>query len=133
MRLTGVFAVHELESLFLVTEPFPIIVLAPRQVLPEHLRVEIGVHGHRRRRRRRRIIGGALNGERLSAAESRGSGEPCRREEVCASGNSTQLQRNRHGRERERKEGAHDSRVIDLRYAFSIYIYPQPQLSQSTN
>ena len=113
MRLTGVLAVHELESLFLVTEPFPIIVLAPRQVLPEHLRVEIGVHGHRRRRGRRRIIGGALNGERLSAAESRGSGEIFRREEVCASGNSTQLQRNRHGRERERererKEGAHDS------------------------
>ena len=113
VRLTGVLAVHELESLFLVTEPFPIIVLAPRQVLPEHLRVEIGVHGHRRGRGRRRIIGGALNGERLSAAESRGSGEIFRREEVCASGNSTQLQRNRHGRERERErereEGAHDS------------------------
>lgn len=86
-ELTGVLAVHELQSLLLVTEPFPIVVLTPRQVLPEHLRVEIGVHRHGRRRRGR--IPGASDGERLPAPERSGSGEAILQEEVRTGGDTT--------------------------------------------
>jgi len=61
---TGVFAIHELEGLFLVPKAFAVIIFTPSKVLPKDLRVELGTH------RRRSGIVGASDGERFPAADS---------------------------------------------------------------
>lgn len=89
-EITGILAIHELKSLFFVPKPSPIIILAPRQVMPEHLRIEVRIDGHRRRRS---LPGGASDGDRFPALEDSGP----RREEVGPCSETTRLQRNRHG------------------------------------
>ena len=97
-RLTRILAIHERQSLVLVTKPFAIIILAPRQVLPEHLRVKFGISSHQRGRRRRRIAI-ASHGQRLPAPDWPNSGETLRQGGISARCKMIELQRENHARE----------------------------------
>ena len=77
-RLTSVLPIHELLSLLLVAEPLAVVILAPREVVAEHLRVEvrfIASGGDGGRRRGGGLSGGAADeGEVFPAAEGVDSG-----------------------------------------------------------
>lgn len=98
---TGVLAIHELQSLVLVAEALPVVVLAPGQVMPEHLGVEIAVAGHGGGGGGGGGPAGAADGEGPAPATEGGrpgAGEALRQGEVgAAGGDAAEVEGDRHG------------------------------------